>query len=154
MLERLARLILRHKLAVLLVWLGLTVFGVFSASQVSGRWLEQIWLPGYPAWEANQRTLEAFGNGDRPPHVVVFQADGDATKVEGLPQAIDSLARQFDTFRVGSTFSSGSDAYLSQDRHDHLRDVLSAGCVGCVERTAGIGSRSCGKPPGRRRRRA
>ena len=65
---------------------------------------------------------------------MVFQADGDVTKVEGLPQAIDSLARQFDTFRVGSTFASGSDAYLSQDRHDHLRDVLSAGCVGCVER--------------------
>jgi putative drug exporter of the RND superfamily len=136
-LEGLARLILRHKLAVLLVWLGLTVFGVFSASQVSGRWLEQISVPGYPAWEANQRTLEAFGNGDRPPHVVVFQADGDVTKVEGLPQAIDSLARQFDTFRVGSTFASGSDAYLSQDRTTTFATFYLPGASGVSSVTVG-----------------
>jgi putative drug exporter of the RND superfamily len=116
MLERLARLILRHKLLVLGTWLVLTVFGMFSAGKVSDRWLEQFSVPGYPAWEANQRTLEAFGNGDQPPHVVVFQADGDVTKVVGLDEAIDSLAKQFDTFRVGSTFTSGSDAYVSKDR--------------------------------------
>ena len=116
MLEGLARLILRHKVIVLVAWLVLTAFGMFSAGKVSERWLEQFSVPGYPAWEANQRTLEAFGNGDQPPHVVVFQADGDVTKVDGLDDAVDSLAKQFDTFRVGSTFTSGSDAYVSQDR--------------------------------------
>ena len=116
MLERLAHLILRHKVIVLVAWLGLTVFGMFSAGQVSDRWLEQFSVPGYPAWEANQRTLEAFGNGDQPPHVVVFQAEGDVTKVDGLDDAVDSLAKRFDTFRVGSTFTSGSDAYVSEDR--------------------------------------
>ncbi len=116
MLTGLARLILRHKVIVLVAWLVLTAFGVFSAGKVSERWLEQFSVPGYPAWEANQRTLDAFGNGDQPPHVVVFQADGDVTEVDGLDDAVDALAKQFDTFRVGSTFTSGSDAYVSQDR--------------------------------------
>ncbi len=116
MLTGLARLILRHKVIVLVAWLVLTAFGMFSAGKVSERWLEQFSVPGYPAWEANQRTLEAFGNGDQPPHVVVFQAEGDVTEVDGLDDAVDSLAKQFDTFRVGSTFTSGSDAYVSKDR--------------------------------------
>ncbi|MDQ3066428.1 MAG: MMPL family transporter [Actinomycetota bacterium] len=116
MLERLAHLILRRKWTVLSIWLVLTAFGMFSAAKVSERWLEQFSVPGAPAFEANQRTLEAFGNGDQPPHVVVFQADGDVTEVEGLEATLASLTKQFDTFRVASTFTTGSDAYVSEDR--------------------------------------
>ncbi|MBA3348610.1 MAG: MMPL family transporter [Actinobacteria bacterium] len=116
MLAGLARLILRHKRIVLFAWLALTICGAFAAGKVSERWLEQFSVPGYPAWEANQRTLEAFGTGDQPPHVVVFQTDGDVTEVAGLEAAIDGLAREFDAFRVASTFSTGSDAYVSEDR--------------------------------------
>jgi hypothetical protein len=53
----LARLILRHRRAVVGIWLALTVFGAFSASQVSKRWFQSFSIPGYSAYEANQRTL-------------------------------------------------------------------------------------------------
>ena len=36
-------------------------------SQVSKRWLEQFSIPGYPAYEANQRALKTFGTGEQPP---------------------------------------------------------------------------------------
>jgi hypothetical protein len=59
----------------------LTLFGVFSAIQVSNRWLESFSIPGYSAYEANQRGLEALGSGENPPFVAVFTAEGDVTKV-------------------------------------------------------------------------
>ena len=54
------------------LWLVLTVFGAFSAAKVSNRWLEQFSIPGYSAYEANQRTLKDFGTGEQAPLVAVF----------------------------------------------------------------------------------
>ncbi len=61
MLGRLAHVIVRRRRAVILAWLVLTVFGGFSAKQVSNRWLTQFSIPGYSAYEANERTLKVFG---------------------------------------------------------------------------------------------
>ena len=44
MLTRLAHAISHHRKAVILTWLALTVFGGFSASQVSQRWLQSLSL--------------------------------------------------------------------------------------------------------------
>ena len=65
--ELLARLVYRRRKIVVGIWLVLTVFGAYSAARVSNRWLEQFSIPGYSAYEANQRTLKAFGVGVRPP---------------------------------------------------------------------------------------
>ena len=54
------------------IWLALTIFGAFSASQVSKRWLESFTIPGYSAYEANQRMVKAFGNGAQAPLVAVL----------------------------------------------------------------------------------
>ncbi|HJX49082.1 MAG TPA: hypothetical protein VJ375_14650, partial [Gaiellaceae bacterium] len=61
LLARFAHQIVRHRRAVIAVWIVLTIFGMFSASQVSKRWFESFSIPGYSAYEANQRTLHTFG---------------------------------------------------------------------------------------------
>ena len=57
MLSRLAHVIARRRKAVIAVWLVLTLFGGFSAQQVSKRWFQSFSIPGYSAYEANVRTL-------------------------------------------------------------------------------------------------
>ena len=113
----LARFVLRHKLAIVLAWVALTLLGAWSASAVSKRWLEQFSIPGYSAYEANQRTLKTFGTGENAPLTAVFQSHGDVTKVTAIKGAIAAAAAQNPGSRVSSYFSTGSDAYVSKDRH-------------------------------------
>ncbi len=67
MLAGLAHIVMRHRRLVIGVWIALTLFGVFAGSQVSKRWYQSFSIPGKPAYESNQRTLEKFGTGIRPP---------------------------------------------------------------------------------------
>ena len=83
LLARLAHLIVRRRWIVIGVWIALTLFGAFSAGQVSKRWFESFSIPGYSAYEANQRTLQTFGTGEKAPLVAVFHSDGDVTKSHG-----------------------------------------------------------------------
>ncbi|MDX6482548.1 MAG: hypothetical protein QOE95_319, partial [Gaiellaceae bacterium] len=76
MMERLARLVIRHRLPVVGAWILLTAFGAFSAAKVSNRWLESFSIPGYSAYESNQRALKTFGNGEQAPLVAVFRSAG------------------------------------------------------------------------------
>ncbi len=64
MLARLAHVVSRHRWKVIFAWVALTLFGAFSASQVSKRWYQSFSIPGKSAYEANQRTLKTFGTGD------------------------------------------------------------------------------------------
>src|SRR5207244_9328392 len=92
LLARLAHVMVRHRRAVIAVWVVLTVFGAFSASQVSKRWFESFSIPGYSAYEANQRTLQTFGTGEQAPLVAVFRSSGDITKAGGIKKAIAAAA--------------------------------------------------------------
>src|SRR6266487_3387047 len=114
----LARLVLRHKRAIVFLWLALTLIGAYSANAVSKRWLEQFSIPGYSAYEANQRTLKTFGTGENAPLVAVFQSAGDVTKVTGIKPAIAAAARQNPGSRVCSYFSTGSAAQESEGGGD------------------------------------
>src|ERR1043166_8433300 len=79
-LAQLARWIMRHRRLIAGAWIVLTIFGAFSASEVSKRWLEQFSIPGFSAYEANQRTLKTFGTGAQPPNVARLRVKGDVTK--------------------------------------------------------------------------
>ena len=61
MLARLAHLVHRRRGRVVAVWIVLTVFGVFATTRVSSRWLESFSIPGYSAYETNQKALKTFG---------------------------------------------------------------------------------------------
>jgi RND superfamily putative drug exporter len=113
----LARFVLRHRRALVLVWIALTFVGAWSASVIHKRWLEQFSIPGYSAYEANQRTLKTFGTGENAPLTAVFHTNGDVTKVKAIKGAIAATAKQNPGSRVSSYFSTGSEAYVSKDRH-------------------------------------
>ena len=127
MLARLAHVTARHRKAIIFTWIALTVFGGFAAGQVSERWLQSFSIPGYSAYEASQRTLDRFGAGERPPSVVVFQTKGDASKSEAIRAAMERALKTSPGARTSSYFSTGSDAYVSKDRHTTFMEVYPAG---------------------------
>jgi RND superfamily putative drug exporter len=126
----LARRIVRHRRIVIGAWVLLTLFGAFSASQVSKRWFESFSIPGYSAYEANQRTLKTFGSGENAPLVAVVTTKGDVTTTPGVRQAIVKAARANPGSRVSSFFNTGSDAYVSHDRHTTFAEIFRPGTPG------------------------
>src|SRR3989442_13809103 len=92
MLARLTHVIARRRWYVIGAWLVLTVFGAYSAGQGSKRWVQSFSIPGYSAYEANQRMLKQFGTGQRTPNGTVFRTNGDATKSDAIRAAMDRAA--------------------------------------------------------------
>src|SRR5262245_26874064 len=113
----LAHVVLRRRRTIVAAWLVLTLLGAYAAGAVSSRWLEQFSIPGYSAYESNQRALKELGTGAQAPHVAVFSAKGDVTQTPALERAIAGLRADFPNYRIGSWFSTHSDAYVSRDRH-------------------------------------
>jgi putative drug exporter of the RND superfamily len=114
--DRLTYYVTHHRRIVIGVWVLLTLFGGFASARVADRWLEDFSIPGYSAYEANQRTLSTLGNGEVEPFVAVFKADGDVTKVAGVEAAIERAAAVTPGARVNSFFNTGDDAFVSPDR--------------------------------------
>jgi RND superfamily putative drug exporter len=124
---RLALLVMRLRWAIVAVWIVLTAVGMFSAAKLADRWFESFSIPGYSGYEANQRTLDAFGSGEQVPLVVVLSANGDVTKVPGVEGAIDATAQAVEGSRVGSWFDTKSDMYLSPDRRTMVATIYPPG---------------------------
>ncbi len=129
MLARLAHVVHRRRMLVIGVWLVLTVFGAYSAKRVSDRWFQSFSIPGYSAWETNQKTDRIFGNGAQPPLVAVFHSDGDVTKAKGIQRAVAAAAAPVPDARVSSYFTTGSETYLSPDRHTTFAEIYPGGKV-------------------------
>src|SRR5213592_2812764 len=127
MLARLAHVIVRRRRAVIGAWLVLTLFGGFSAGQVSKRWFESFSIPGYSAYEANQRTLKTFGTGEQAPLVAVFHSPGDVTKETGIEAATVAAAKVNPGSRVSSYWTTGSRAYVSKDGHTAFAEIYPPG---------------------------
>jgi RND superfamily putative drug exporter len=125
--ERIARAVIRHRRLIVSAWIALTLVGMFSAAKLSDRWFESFSIPGFSAYEANQRTLKTFGTGEQTPLVAVLTTSGDITKVAGLEKAVDAAAAVVKGSRVGSWFATGSDMYLSRDRHAMVATIYPPG---------------------------
>src|SRR5262249_57357073 len=113
----LARLVMRHRRLVAVGWIVLTIFGAISAQQVSKRWLEQFSIPGFSAYEANQRTLKTFGTGEQPPNIAVLRVDGDVTRSAAVRNTLARVSRELPRFPTSSHLPTRSLAYLSRDPH-------------------------------------
>jgi RND superfamily putative drug exporter len=122
-LERLAYLVIRRRRWIVLAWIGLTLFGLFTTTRLSDRWFESFSIPGYSAYEANQRTLKTFGSGEQAPLVAVFRSDGDVTQEKGIEAAVGKAAQVNKGSRTSSFFSTGSSAYVSKDRHTTFAEI-------------------------------
>src|SRR5207245_7420631 len=121
---------MRHRRLVVGAWIVVTIFGAFSASKINKRWLDQFSIPGYSAYEANQRTLKVFGNGAQPPHVAIFTVQGDVTKDKAIGAALVGFHGQFPEYRIGSYFTTGSRAYGSKDGHTTFATLYPPGKPG------------------------
>jgi RND superfamily putative drug exporter len=126
-LARLAHTVARHRRAVIVIWVVLTLFGGFAAGKVSKRWYQSFSIPGKSAYEANQRTLTTFGSGVRPPNVVVYHTTGDATKSDAIKQSMQRAANTMPGARTSSYFSTGNLMYVSTDRHTTFEEVYPPG---------------------------
>ncbi len=140
MLARLAHIVARHRWKVIVAWVVLTLFGGFAAGQVHKRWYQSFSIPGYSAYETNQKTLETFGTGIRPPDVVVFHAAGDVTTganataieaamaraVKAVPDV--SLGPRVLRARSSSYFTTHNlTMYVSKDRHTTFEEIYPPG---------------------------
>jgi RND superfamily putative drug exporter len=127
MLERLAHFIVGRRRWVIGFWIILTIFGAYSAGQVSKRWYQSFSIPGYSGYEANQRALDVFGTGEQPPLVAVFHTSGDVTKQAGIAKAIAAAAAVNQPSRVSSYWTTGSRAYVSKDGHTAFAEIYPPG---------------------------
>jgi RND superfamily putative drug exporter len=135
MLAPLAHVVHRHRRLVIGIWIVLTAFGVFATKQVSSRWLQRFSIPGYSAYETNQKALRIFGTGEMAPVVVVFHTAGDITKQRGIQNAVDQAAKFNPGSRISSYFTTGSAAYVSHDRHTTFAEIYPRGNEGFNEKT-------------------
>jgi RND superfamily putative drug exporter len=127
LLARLAHVVARHRWAFIGAWLVLTLFGGFAAGQVSKRWFQSFSIPGRSGYETSQRTLHTFGVGVRPPNVVVFKTAGDATKSDAIRAATERVAKANQGALTSSYYSTGSNAFVSKDRHTTFMEVYPPG---------------------------
>ncbi|MBA3364410.1 MAG: MMPL family transporter [Actinobacteria bacterium] len=125
--QRLARFIVRRRFVVIGVWIVLTALGAFSAGQLSDRWFEELSIPGYSAYEANTRAVEALGTGRIAPLVAVQRIDGDITRAEGVAAAFERAAEATPGARMSSYFTTGDEAYISEDRSVAFAEIFLPG---------------------------
>jgi RND superfamily putative drug exporter len=129
-LTRLAHVLVRFRWLVIGVWLALTLFGAYAASQLSSRWYTATAIPGEPAYEASQRALHDLGVGDRTPSVVVFHTAGDITASAPVAQAMQRAAASVPGSFTSSYFTTGSLLYVSADRHTAFQMLYEPGRAG------------------------
>ena len=144
MLESLAHFVIRHRKAVLVVWIALTIFGGFAAPRATDRMLTTFTLPGSKSFQNSEQIMRAFGNGAQNPMVLVFHdPTGNVTQAPGIEQAVDAAAKVNPGSRVSSYFNTGSNSalYVSKDQHTMFaaiyppgeNDFSSGGTVGVTQ---------------------
>ncbi len=126
-LARLARFTSRHRWPVIAAWVVLTLIGGIAAGKLSSRWYQSFSIPGKSAYEASQRNLKAFGVGVKPPDVVVFHTNGDATKSPAVRAAMQRAAAVVPGALTSSYFSTHNSMYVSKDRHTAFLEIYPPG---------------------------
>jgi len=90
----LSGVLLRHKLSVVLVWLGVLAVGVVAAPQVEQRLSGDFSLPSQPGYQANQAIARRYGSGGHA-HPVVPVVQLPAGSTVDSPGMRDRLRRAF-----------------------------------------------------------
>ena len=98
----------------------------FATAQVSNRWFESFSIPGYSAYETNQKVLKNFGTGEQAPFVAVFQSSGDVTQ-QDLQPAIEAAAAVTPGSRASSYFDTHNAMYVSKDKHTTFAEIYPPG---------------------------
>jgi RND superfamily putative drug exporter len=118
--ERLARLVMHHRLIVSLVWLALFVGGILAASQLSDRLTVDFSLPGQPGDTAEQQLIENYGVSSFDTWVaVVTVPEGDTVQAhqDEITSIFESTAGAVpDTgTRLVDFASTGDQGFITED---------------------------------------
>src|SRR4051794_12718551 len=129
MMQQLAHTVIRRRRIVFAVWIVLSIVGAGFAGGIGDRLSQQFSIPGYSAYEANQRIFKDTKTGKNFPLVTVFHtAGGDITKKPGLEQRVAAAAKENPGSRVSSYFNTGGNAaYVSKDRQTMFAVIYPAG---------------------------
>jgi RND superfamily putative drug exporter len=127
--ERITRFVIARRWFVIVGWILLTMFGGFAAGQVADRFAQDFSIPGKPAYEANKRAYDEFGNGKQYPVQLVYVSTGDVRADTGIQESIDavSAAVKNGRSRVGSFYNTQADYYVSKDGHTTYANFYSPG---------------------------
>jgi RND superfamily putative drug exporter len=121
MMQRLTRSVLRHKRAVAIGWLLLTLVGVAAAGPASSALDQRFSVPGREGWEASQEIERIYGNGGEtlPLMPVVTLPDGTTVDSPGvraqLAKLEDTARKAVADSRVAGFGSTGDKAFVSKD---------------------------------------
>jgi RND superfamily putative drug exporter len=126
----LTRFVIAHRRWVIGFWVVLAIFGGFAAGKVSTRFSTDFSIPGKPGYEANLRTLNAFGNGRNYPVQVVYHADSDVVDVPGVKQSIDAVSKAAQGGRVSSVLNSDATYFVSKDGRTTFAQIYTGGIPG------------------------
>ncbi len=115
-----SRFVLRHRLAVAVIWLVVLVAGGAASAKLGSRLSGQFALPGAASYQANQQILRLYGNGGNGyPEVAVVrlppgQAAGSPRERLAIGRAFAAVAR-IPGLRVADFAGTGDRAFLGSD---------------------------------------
>ncbi len=116
--ERLARLVLKHRLWVGITWLVLLIAGGAAAGPASGRLNFDFSLPGQPGYQAEQKLIATFGASSDDTLVPVLTVPAGST----VQQHAADVAKVFNTvrtrlpqLRVVDLASTGDQQFITSD---------------------------------------
>ena len=114
----LSRLVLRHRLLIVLFWLVAAGVGLATAPTTVDRLTFDFSLPGQPGFEAEKKLLDAYGNGGSNPPIipVVTVAEGAVVDRSAEVAAVFAAVRtRFPQTRVLDLASTGDRTFLTAD---------------------------------------
>jgi putative drug exporter of the RND superfamily len=117
----LTRRVLRHKRAVVITWVLLTLIGVGAAGPATEALDQRFSVPDREGWETSQRILKLYGNGgESPPLIpVVSLPPGATASSPGVRKQLHELeeraAHVVPGSRVAGYGSTGDAAFVSAD---------------------------------------
>jgi RND superfamily putative drug exporter len=115
----LARFVLRHRRAVIVVWLALLVAVGMAAGKVSKRLSVDFSLPGQPGYETAARIIHTYGNGgDQSPALLVATVPaGQSVPADkaAVGAAFDAVRRADPALRVVDLGVTGDTRFVTSD---------------------------------------
>jgi RND superfamily putative drug exporter len=118
-LERLARLVMRHRRLVVASWVVVLVAGIVGAGRVSQRLSFDFALPGQPGYEAAKEIDSIYGNGGQqaPTVLVVTAPCGQTVAADArrIGSAIATVRRDLPALRIVDYASTHDPRFVTRD---------------------------------------
>ena len=116
--ERLARLVMRHRLIVSLFWLVTFVLGGIAAGQLSDRLTLDFSLPGQPGDNAENQLIESYGVSSFDTYVVVVTVpDGQTVtgSIDAVNGVFEATAAAVPGVLVTDYATTGDETFIAPD---------------------------------------